>query len=76
MLLYFLGMVWQDSPLIFVPLGTLSLCCTGIYTASWQFDPCCKYQVIYLIFTQESCFYLYQNFNNLLELKHIFLYAY
>ncbi|MPC57393.1 Transmembrane protein 11, mitochondrial [Portunus trituberculatus] len=28
-----------------MPLGTLSLFCTGVYTASWQFDPCCKYQV-------------------------------
>ncbi|XP_018025950.1 transmembrane protein 11, mitochondrial [Hyalella azteca] len=27
------------------PLGTLSLACTAIYTASWQFDPCCQYQV-------------------------------
>ena len=30
-----------------MPLGTLSLFCTGVYTASWQFDPCCKYQVEY-----------------------------
>ncbi|XP_076030272.1 transmembrane protein Pmi isoform X4 [Oratosquilla oratoria] len=39
------GLIWQDSPYVCVPLGTLSLFCTGVYTVSWQFDPCCKYQV-------------------------------
>ncbi|KAB7502542.1 UNVERIFIED_CONTAM: hypothetical protein RMT77_013064 [Armadillidium vulgare] len=39
------GLIWRDSALSFVPLGTLSVFCTGVYTASWQFDPCCKYQV-------------------------------
>ncbi|XP_076030270.1 transmembrane protein Pmi isoform X2 [Oratosquilla oratoria] len=38
------GLIWQDSPYVCVPLGTLSLFCTGVYTVSWQFDPCCKYQ--------------------------------
>ncbi|MCL4116901.1 UNVERIFIED_CONTAM: hypothetical protein GTU68_042117, partial [Idotea baltica] len=41
------GLLWQDSALACVPLGTLSLFSTGVYTASWQFDPCCKYQVEY-----------------------------
>ncbi|KAK3890661.1 hypothetical protein Pcinc_005395 [Petrolisthes cinctipes] len=39
------GLIWHDTAFVCVPLGTLSLFCTGVYTASWQFDPCCKYQV-------------------------------
>ena len=39
------GTIWRDSAYVCMPLGTLSLFCTGVYTASWQFDPCCKYQV-------------------------------
>ncbi|KAK4324659.1 hypothetical protein Pmani_004718 [Petrolisthes manimaculis] len=39
------GLIWHDTAFLCVPLGTLSLFCTGVYTASWQFDPCCKYQV-------------------------------
>ncbi|KAF2358435.1 Transmembrane protein 11 [Trinorchestia longiramus] len=34
-----------DRLLAWAPLGTLSLACTAMYTASWQFDPCCQYQV-------------------------------
>ena len=30
-----------------VTLGGLTLSCTGLYGLSWQFDPCCKYQVEY-----------------------------
>lgn len=30
-----------------VPLGVFALCCAGLYDLSWQFDPCCKYQVDY-----------------------------
>merc|ERR1739842_89976 len=41
----FAGVIWHDNAYICVPLGTLSLFCSGVYTASWQFDPCCKYQV-------------------------------
>jgi len=29
------------------PLGVFGVCCAGIYGFSWQFDPCCKYQVDY-----------------------------
>ena len=29
------------------PIGLFGLCCTGLYDFSWQFDPCCKYQVDY-----------------------------
>lgn len=28
-----------------VPLGVLGSCCAALYDVSWQFDPCCKYQV-------------------------------
>ena len=28
-----------------LPLGALGVCCAGLYNVSWQFDPCCKYQV-------------------------------
>ncbi|XP_071537750.1 transmembrane protein 11, mitochondrial isoform X1 [Panulirus ornatus] len=41
------GLIWHDTAYVCVPLGTLSLFCTGVYAASWQFDPCCKYQVEY-----------------------------
>nr|SVE86488.1 EOG090X0HTT [Daphnia similis]SVE87114.1 EOG090X0HTT [Daphnia similis]SVE88370.1 EOG090X0HTT [Daphnia similis] len=39
------GLFCDNRPYIYTPLGLLSLLCTGLYTASWQFDPCCKYQV-------------------------------
>ncbi|KAK3908467.1 Transmembrane protein 11-A, mitochondrial [Frankliniella fusca] len=38
------GLIWE-RPLVCTPLGVLSLLCSGLYTVSWQFDPCCKYQV-------------------------------
>ena len=37
--------MWPESPYVFIPLGGISLVCTGLYTASWQFDNCVKYQV-------------------------------
>lgn len=30
-----------------LPAGALSLACATLYGISWQFDPCCKYQVEY-----------------------------
>ena len=39
------GMVWPDHELAYFPLGFTSVVCTSVYTVSWQFDPCCKYQV-------------------------------
>lgn len=39
------GIFCDNRPYLYTPLGLLSLFCTGLYTASWQFDPCCKYQV-------------------------------
>lgn len=37
--------VWPNTSLINAPLAMLSTLCTGLYSISWQFDPCCKYQV-------------------------------
>lgn len=39
------GLIWTDRPYVYTPLGALSLFCTGLYTVSWQMDPCCQYQV-------------------------------
>lgn len=30
-----------------LPLGLFGVCCAFLYDVSWQFDPCCKYQVDY-----------------------------
>ncbi|XP_005349984.1 transmembrane protein 11, mitochondrial isoform X1 [Chionomys nivalis] len=35
------------SHYISLPAGVLSLTCCTLYGISWQFDPCCKYQVEY-----------------------------
>lgn len=32
-------------PFVYGPLCMVSFVCTGLYMISWQFDPCCKYQV-------------------------------
>lgn len=37
--------VWPQATLINGPLAFVSILCTGLYSLSWQFDPCCKYQV-------------------------------
>ncbi|VEN57571.1 unnamed protein product [Callosobruchus maculatus] len=39
------GFAWPDSFTPQAPLSIFSLLCTGLYTASWQFDHCVKYQV-------------------------------
>lgn len=36
---------WQDSGFLYYPLGFFSILCSGVYAISWQYDPCCKYQV-------------------------------
>lgn len=28
-----------------IPLGVVGVGCAAVYDVSWQFDPCCKYQV-------------------------------
>ena len=35
------------SNCISIPMGSLSAACAALYDVSWQFDPCCKYQVEY-----------------------------
>lgn len=35
------------SHYVSLPAGVLSLACCTLYGISWQFDPCCKYQVEY-----------------------------
>ncbi len=39
------GVSFPDKALCCFPLGFASLVCTSVYAVSWQFDPCCKYQV-------------------------------
>ena len=39
------GMAWPERGYLIFPLGFVSMVCSGVYTMSWQFDPCCKYQV-------------------------------
>ncbi|XP_059481076.1 transmembrane protein 11 homolog, mitochondrial isoform X2 [Neocloeon triangulifer] len=39
------GVLWPDRPVVCVPLASLSLLSTSLYTVSWHFDPCCQYQV-------------------------------
>lgn len=36
---------WPENPYVYTPQVIISLCCTTLYTISWQFDPCVKYQV-------------------------------
>ncbi|XP_076674144.1 transmembrane protein Pmi isoform X1 [Andrena cerasifolii] len=39
------GLLWGDRPYICGSLGFISVISCGLYTVSWQFDPCCQYQV-------------------------------
>ncbi|KAF6207227.1 hypothetical protein GE061_018467 [Apolygus lucorum] len=39
------GITWPDFPFTYTPLVATSFFCTSLYTVSWQFDPCVKYQV-------------------------------
>ena len=41
------GVTWKDKGLVYFPFSFASLVCAGVYAVSWQFDPCCKYQVEY-----------------------------
>lgn len=41
------GLAWKEKGLLYFPLGFVSVVCAGVYAVSWQFDPCCKYQVEY-----------------------------
>jgi len=39
------GLNWPDCGLIHMSFGFTSVICAGVYAISWQFDPCCKYQI-------------------------------
>ncbi|KAK9738984.1 Mitochondrial morphogenesis regulator [Popillia japonica] len=39
------GLLWPNNMYLYAPLGMFSTLCTALYTASWQFDNCVKYQV-------------------------------
>ncbi|XP_053952951.1 transmembrane protein 11 homolog, mitochondrial isoform X1 [Anastrepha ludens] len=39
------SLIWRDRPFIAAPMCAVSLFCTGLYTVSWNYDPCCQYQV-------------------------------
>ncbi|XP_030385608.1 transmembrane protein 11 homolog, mitochondrial isoform X3 [Scaptodrosophila lebanonensis] len=39
------SLLWHDRPVIAAPVCAISLFCTGLYTVSWNYDPCCQYQV-------------------------------
>ena len=39
------GAAVPDRAYVALPLGLVSAVCAGVYAASWQFDPCCRYQV-------------------------------
>lgn len=41
------GLFWPNRGIVFLPMGFTSVVCAGVYAISWQFDPCCKYQVEY-----------------------------
>lgn len=36
---------WPEKPLTYTSMAAMSLFCCGVYTFSWQSDPCIKYQV-------------------------------
>ncbi|XP_008551274.1 transmembrane protein 11 homolog, mitochondrial [Microplitis demolitor] len=39
------GVLWGDKPYICSTFGITAFITCGLYTVSWQFDPCCQYQV-------------------------------
>ncbi|XP_037933715.1 transmembrane protein 11 homolog, mitochondrial isoform X2 [Teleopsis dalmanni] len=39
------SLIWRDRPVVAAPMCAVSLFCTGLYTVSWNYDPCCQYQV-------------------------------
>lgn len=40
------SILWSARPILSGPFCAISLFCTGLYTVSWNFDPCCQYQVV------------------------------
>ncbi|XP_043274226.1 transmembrane protein 11 homolog, mitochondrial [Venturia canescens] len=41
----FTGLTWGEHPYIYGLFCTTSVITCGLYTVSWQLDPCCQYQV-------------------------------
>ncbi|XP_059148059.1 transmembrane protein 11-B, mitochondrial-like [Physella acuta] len=41
------GLFLPNRGIVFLLMGFTSVVCAGVYAISWQFDPCCKYQVEY-----------------------------
>ncbi|KAG4071673.1 hypothetical protein HA402_011827 [Bradysia odoriphaga] len=40
------GTLWPERlAMCAAPLCAISVFCTGLYTVSWNYDPCCQYQV-------------------------------
>ncbi|XP_014212264.1 transmembrane protein 11, mitochondrial isoform X2 [Copidosoma floridanum] len=39
------GLMCDDKPYLWASFGLTAAVSCGLYTVSWQFDPCCKYQV-------------------------------
>ncbi|XP_064618489.1 transmembrane protein 11-B, mitochondrial-like [Lineus longissimus] len=42
-----IGLMYPQHGYLYMPLGFTSVICSGVYAVSWQFDPCCKYQIEY-----------------------------
>uniref|UniRef100_A0A4W3J4D5 Transmembrane protein 11 n=1 Tax=Callorhinchus milii TaxID=7868 RepID=A0A4W3J4D5_CALMI len=42
-----LSLPLEYSRYVILPAGAISVACAALYGISWQFDPCCKYQVEY-----------------------------
>uniref|UniRef100_T1H762 Uncharacterized protein n=1 Tax=Megaselia scalaris TaxID=36166 RepID=T1H762_MEGSC len=38
------SLIWQNRLLVSSPICVISIFCTGLYTVSWNYDPCCQYQ--------------------------------
>ena len=36
---------WPDRPAFSTSFCAISVFCAGLYTVSWNYDPCCQYQV-------------------------------
>lgn len=39
------GAIFPDKDYVYLPLGFLGCMLAGVYSISWQLDPCCNYQV-------------------------------
>lgn len=53
------GSIWPDRTAIGASLCAISVFCTGLYTVSWNYDPCCQYQVNWKICRHKPYFTSY-----------------